>query len=119
MISLAAVFIILSVHWIADFVCQSDWMALNKSKSMSALLTHTCVYTSIWILPCLMVSAHVAWIFLLITLVMHTLTDYVTSRANARFWAAEERYWFFVSVGLDQLLHYTQLLLTYYLLTKQ
>jgi hypothetical protein len=51
-----------------------------------------------------------------ITFVAHTATDYVTSRINARLWEEKKVHWFFVSIGFDQFLHYTQLLLTYHLL---
>ncbi len=119
MINIWLILTILFTHWVADFLCQNDWMALNKSKSWKALLTHTCVYTCIWIPFCLVVGdAHFSWIFLATTLVAHTVTDYVTSRINARLWAEKKTHWFFVSIGFDQFLHYVQLFGTYYLLTK-
>lgn len=34
-------------HWIADFLCQSDWMAQNKSKSWKVLLLHTLTYSTV------------------------------------------------------------------------
>ena len=39
--------LILAVHWLADFVGQSDWMAQNKSKRLWPLLAHVLVYTAI------------------------------------------------------------------------
>ena len=32
-------------HWVADFLCQTSWMAENKGKNFLALLSHGFVYT--------------------------------------------------------------------------
>jgi membrane-bound metal-dependent hydrolase YbcI (DUF457 family) len=79
--------------------------------------------------------------FLAITFIAHTVTDYFTSRLSKKnlpesynvllrenpkedvklFWhypKGQRFYNFFVVVGGDQVLHYIQLFLTYYLLTK-
>lgn len=97
---------LLSLHWLADFVLQSDWMANNKSKDNTALLAHTLLYSLVF-LPFYGAS------FALITFVLHTVTDYFTSRVNSRLWKATQVHWFFVSVGLDQLIHFVSLALTY------
>jgi len=34
------IYIIILAHWIADFICQTNWMAQNKSKSYKALSLH-------------------------------------------------------------------------------
>jgi hypothetical protein len=96
---------ILFIHWFADFVMQTDWQARNKSKSLLPLLAHTTAYSVFWL--------WLGWEFAAITFVAHTATDYVTSRINSHLWNAQQVHWFFVSVGFDQFLHYTQLLLTY------
>jgi hypothetical protein len=49
----------------------------------------------------------------MITFVCHTVTDYITSRINSRLWLAQRVHDFFVSIGFDQVLHYTQLYITY------
>jgi hypothetical protein len=36
---------LLAVHWVADFVLQTNWQARNKSKSNVALSRHVLVYT--------------------------------------------------------------------------
>jgi uncharacterized protein DUF3307 len=50
MIDLKIVISILFIHFVADFIFQTDYMALNKSKNNLALVTHTIVYTSIFML---------------------------------------------------------------------
>lgn len=118
MIDLRVVIGILVIHWIADFVCQTDWQAKNKSKSWEALLQHTVTYSVIWYFSYLIYSHSLinSSYFLGITLICHTITDYFTSRLNSKLWAAGKVHWFFVSIGFDQILHYIQLLLTYQLL---
>ena len=124
-------FIIIFIHWISDFVLQTDWQAQNKSKSNFALLSHTSNYSLVWLLPMCLVfgkmkeGATTEWIiwstfyFSMITFVVHTITDYFTSRLNSKLWSASKVHYFFVSVGFDQVLHYGQLFLTYYFLINR
>ena len=117
---------ILAIHWLADFVLQTDWQAKNKSKNNEALLDHTCVYSWVWffiVFGFTLVNYHTiigailaGGMFTCITFFCHTITDYFTSRLNSRLWEKKKIHWFFVSVGFDQLLHYIQLLLTYKLI---
>ncbi len=119
---------ILAIHWYADFVLQTDEQAQGKSKSWAFLLDHTSTYSILWFLVSiayfityendLSIALSKAFIFTGITFVIHTITDYYTSRLNSKLWAAGKVHEFFVSVGFDQLLHFTQLLLTYQLLVN-
>lgn len=102
---LPVVLFLILVHFVADFVLQSDWMAVNKSKSWKALLAHTAIYSACFLF--------VGWKFALITFVLHTLTDAVTSRITSYLWQEQERHWFFVVIGADQLIHYWTLILTF------
>jgi hypothetical protein len=115
------------VHWFADFVLQTDWQAKNKSKDNKALLSHTLTYSSVWLgvslvfglvtMPWLSAIWFAIW-FTLVTFVAHTITDYFTSRLNTKLWTKGDVHNFFVSVGFDQVLHYAQLYITLYLLTR-
>ena len=121
---------ILFIHFVADFIFQTDWQAQNKSKAWKPLLSHTFTYSVIWMLPiCILLGIEKPnevsnWyvcntlLFVLITFLCHTITDYFTSRLNSRLWEKKQVHNFFVSVGADQLLHYIQLILTFYYLTK-
>lgn len=100
----------MSIHFVADFLLQSDWMAQGKSKQLLPLMVHANIY---------------AWCFLgfgvnfaLITLLLHAATDAITSRINSKLWSAKKVHWFFVGIGADQLLHTFQLVLTYELLHR-
>lgn len=126
-INIYLVLIILFIHWVADFIMQNDDMAQGKSKSAFWLLTHTMTYTLCWSVPILImfyifntgntwVITSKATLFLFITFVAHTITDYFTSRLNSKLWNEKKVHWFFVSVGFDQFLHFAQLLLTFQIL---
>lgn len=140
MIDLKVVLAIIFIHWIADFVLQTDKMATGKSKNWTDLLSHTCTYSLVWLFIGFGIYLNqfkpynleyneimnkywsyyipLGLLFVLITFIAHTITDYFTSRLNSKLWAEGKVHYFFVSVGFDQILHYTQLLLTYYILIK-
>jgi len=61
-------------HWVADFVCQTDKMALNKSKSLRALTSHSLAYAAI-----VYILAPVSFPMLFFS---HLLIDGVTSKVN-------------------------------------
>lgn len=112
----------LVLHFIGDFLLQSDWMALNKSKYNEALTAHVLVY-SLMFLP---FGLH----FWAITFALHWLTDWCTSRITSKLWfvvpagdegagwftydTGNKRHWFFVMIGLDQLIHALTLIWTFY-----
>lgn len=129
MISLSVILGIIIIHWFADFVCQTDWQAQNKSSDWEALLGHTAVYSLVWLFISVIywaVSDHTSCnsncgmvlLFAPITFIAHTATDYYTSRANKLLWDQKKVHDFFTSIGFDQVLHYVQLFGTYYILTR-
>lgn len=112
------ILIILFIHWLFDFVFQTDKMALNKSKDNFWLTAHVITYLIGLVVMGLLIgfSGVNMTLFLLINFVSHWITDYGTSRLNSYLWKKEMRHWFFVSIGFDQFLHYAALLLTYNLM---
>ena len=115
MIPTTIILLYLLVHWYADFVCQTDKQAKNKSTSINWLLKHTSIYGLIitiftyilylnnsfgaqyWYLPLL---------FGVIQFVTHTLVDYITSKINSYLWKNGQVHEFFVMIGFDQFIHY-------------
>ena len=91
-------------HFVADFVCQTSWMALNKSKQALPLLVHVSVYSALLIPFGLKYAA--------MNGAAHLATDFVTSRITSRLWAAQNFRWFFLIIGLDQAIHMTCLIVT-------
>lgn len=95
---------ILAVHFVADFVLQSDVMAQRKSTSNKWLTIHIAMYSAPFVL--------FGPLYALVNGVAHWLTDYVSSRATTRLWKAGERHWFFVVIGADQFVHVACLVVT-------
>ncbi len=135
--SLVEIFSIIIIHFVADFIMQDERWALNKSKNWDALLMHTITYTSVWLVIALIIDVYTNqttndWyfdtldvqLFLLITFVCHTITDYFTSRivskkfAEGKYGSAIPNFGAFTLIGGDQVLHYIQLFATYYYLIK-
>jgi hypothetical protein len=120
-------FLIIVIHWIADFVMQTDKMAKGKSNNSFDLIHHTATYSAFWMI-CIQFlwnqNHNTEWVllttlkFTLITFISHTIQDYFTSRLNSKLWAKGDVHNFFVSIGFDQVLHYAQLFLTFYILNK-
>ena len=102
------VVLILFLHWVFDFVFQTDYMARNKSKSVKALASHVAIYSLWGLLIGLTFTKGLLLVgFLFIT---HFVIDFITSKINTKLWQAQKVHWFFVSVGFDQFLHYVTIL---------
>ena len=97
--------IIIWLHFVADFVLQTDKMAQNKSKYSEWLLLHVGVYTAPFLI--------FGWQFAIFNGLMHVLTDFGTSRWTSYLWQKGDRHNFFVVIGLDQAIHITTLILSY------
>lgn len=115
------ILVMLFMHWLADFVFQTDEQAIGKSTNNALLTSHVRNYTIIMTIGLFIyggiVSAPLKILaFIPITFVCHWVTDYYTSRLNAKLYKAGRRHDFFVSLGFDQFLHCLQLLLTFYFL---
>lgn len=106
MISSITVIFLLTIHWIADFILQTDEMAKNKSSSNYYLGIHILYYT----IPFLIIFGIK---FALVNGIAHFLTDYVTSRITSKLYAKGDVHNFFVVIGFDQLIHSTTLILSY------
>lgn len=126
---------ITSIHWVSDFIFQDERWAINKSKNFYALLNHTFVYSILWYLPLVFLTKYntnhslnnipyEALLFVIITFIFHTTTDYFTSKIvskkfeNKHYGSAIPNLGAFTIIGFDQVLHYFQLFITYYILFK-
>lgn len=105
MISIQVVILLLWLHFVADFVLQSNYVAIHKSKNNLILLKHVLIYGVLFI--------PISLKFALINAVFHFVVDYITARMTNIFWRYNERHWFFVTIGLDQVIHLTILILSY------
>lgn len=127
MISIWVIIGILFVHWVADFICQSDKMAQNKSSKREWLIYHAFMYTLVFAIALIIFS-----FFSLVTVLgylkfvvgvflLHLITDAITSKIvskkfkNNHLGGDIPNFGAFTMIGLDQWLHFVQLILVYYL----
>lgn len=105
---------ILAVHWFGDFFLQSHWMGINKSKRFDALVAHVSIYTATLMLGGWAVLGSAQWVlhWAVLNGVLHLCTDFITSRITSRLYKAEQYHYFFVVIGLDQLIHQVTLAAT-------
>lgn len=110
--------IILTTHFLADFVLQTDWQAKNKSSDDSALSYHVLTYSLVWLMVSYITLGHIglAILFFIITLLSHYVTDYYTSRLVKKFFDKKDFHNGFIVIGFDQVLHYLQLYVTFKLM---
>jgi len=96
---------IVVLHWIFDFVLQTEEEAINKSKDLLYLLRHTIKYSYCWIFTGIIITLITIYnypelikekegvdltvemftnilLFGIVTLIFRTSTDYFTSRFN-------------------------------------
>lgn len=128
------------IHFIGDFFFQTDDMAVNKSKSNYWLAVHVFTYTLILAVGSFFIFnnqySNIVWLrfdltfFIVINALLHWVTDFFTSRLTSYLYQKSEkhpterflfnswRHWFFTAIGIDQVIHYTCLFLTYQYIVK-
>lgn len=116
--------IVLFGHWISDFVLQKNKKKNKnkvKNKNVKHLLPHTLLYSLI--LTLLILASQMLNIiecrytfsllyFFMITYTTHFLTDYFITKRNEKHLKNNNRHYYFVTIGLDQFLHYSILFWT-------
>ncbi len=116
---MGTVLYILAVHWIADFVFQTEQMATLKSTSWKWLSHHIIVYTAVLFTLSFPILREQALLFAALNGGSHFVIDAVTSRFTAYFRSKADFHNFFVVIGLDQLLHTSLLILSLHYLTNE
>lgn len=96
---------LLFVHWIADFVMQSDEMAKEKSSN-NIMLAYHCIFYGVFFAGFTLNITYGVVLGLI-----HFPVDYITSRINKHLYAKGDIHNFFVSIGFDQFLHFTTIIL--------
>ena len=126
MISLSIILSLCFLHWAADFVFQTDWMAQNKSKRNEPLLVHVIVYSCIFLPFAFTVfnDPMIAIMFVVFNLCAHFVTDYFTSRRSSRLYREGKlgsktvpNFGFYSTIGFDQFIHYVCLFSSYVVLS--
>lgn len=107
------------MHYIGDFILQSHYMATFKSRDNLVLSQHATVYCFPFILVIPFIKDNLwSLLFIIGNSVMHFGVDYWTSRWTSYLWKKQEIHWFFVVIGLDQLIHMTTLVVSFNYLIK-
>ena len=120
---------ILLGHWLGDFVLQKNKLKPSKSKILKVrlikvikhLLPHTLLYSMV--ISLLMLILQICnilpilsyWnilLFFVITYITHFITDFVITLINSDLLSKNKRHKFFVSIGIDQFIHYFLLFLS-------
>jgi hypothetical protein len=96
---------IIWVHLIADFALQSRYIAIRKGKEFRCLFLHGIIY-----LGCMLVFGV---IFALVNGLLHISIDFVTSKFTSKFHREKKDYLFYLTIGIDQSLHLSILLITF------
>jgi len=98
------------VHFLSDFILQSDKMALNKNASLKHLGIHCIIYS----VPFL----YFGFIFAIINGFLHFIIDFISSKITKYLWDKKQRYWFFAVIGIDQAIHITCIIILFNKLNK-
>ena len=112
--------LIQAIHYVADFLCQTREMATNKSKSLYWLTLHVLTYATATTLAWTFFSTDPQTLAMVwaLTFSSHWITDFITSKITTYFYLKNNMFGFFSTIGFDQLIHATTLLLTYNYLIK-
>ncbi|HRD40920.1 MAG TPA: DUF3307 domain-containing protein [Bacteroidia bacterium] len=106
----STILIIFIVHFLADFVFQTSQMATGKSKSLKWLSIHVGVYALVSLISFVIVAKfldnyYMAFAWWIGNVALHFVTDFITSKITSKFWESKNYRFFFVMIGLDQLIH--------------
>lgn len=127
-ISTGTVMAVIAIHFVADFVLQTQDQFTNTRFSNKYLAWHVFNYSITTSLGWFMLFPsgfsfsfiaqsppghfNLLWVFV-ITYLAHFTTDYCTSRWTKKLWEGKEVHDFFVAIGFDQFMHMVQLLYMY------
>ena len=119
MINIFVISWIMFIHFVFDFILQSDEDAKNKSKSNEHLWSHVSTYQvgiciaglGIWHFD----NSFQLFYWWIVNLIAHFVTDYFTSRGSSHFFQKQDTHNGFVVIGFDQYIHLITLLGTYLL----
>jgi hypothetical protein len=117
MIPIALLVFLLCLHFVADFILQSDWMATGKSRRFGfndRMLAHIMAYFCCILIPALLLANPQQWLLWAgLNAFLHFCTDAITSNITSYLWKKGDRHNFFAVIGLDQLIHVLCLVFTW------
>ena len=99
------------LHFIADFICQSNMSITARGKDFWWLLVHIVAYTltlfSGMMLGVLFMgfSAGMTFKFVSLLAVIHFFADYILGKISSHLWETKRHRWAFVIMGAEQFIH--------------
>lgn len=102
------IIIIIWIHFISDFILQNRFLAQNKYNKIHILCLHSSIYTIPFIF--------LGYKYAIVNGLLHLIIDFISSKIAHYFWSKEKTYYFFATIGIDQAIHLTCLILTLQLL---
>ena len=97
------IIIIIWLHFISDFILQSDGVAVDKSENVQVRLWHGFIYS----IPFFFFG----WEFAVLIGLSHFVVDFITSKLT-KYYYGKNRHTFFIVIGCDQAIHMTILVIT-------
>lgn len=115
---------IMIAHWIGDFLLQKNKKKTRKkikNKNIKHLLPHTLIYTLVLTFTVFILQLINNWnsnliLFFLITYTSHFIVDLIITKRNENILKRNDRHQYFLTIGIDQFLHYSILFATIYYL---
>jgi hypothetical protein len=107
---------LLFIHWVGDYLLQTNEMATRKSQSFKWLTVHVLLYTAallvgvLLLIPVGVIPVENIVTFVGVNGALHWITDLVTSRIGYRVSDTPRIY--YPLIGFDQFLHAVTLLVT-------
>lgn len=100
-------------HFVADFLFQTNNMAMNKAYSLKWLSIHVGTYTlTIAVFSFFLFEPMEAIQFAAINGALHYITDFFTSKLTSKLSKWQNQKWFYTAIGFDQFIHAACLIVT-------
>ena len=126
-IILTIIYILLG-HFFADFVMQTNEVAKGKSTSIYWLTRHIFAYCKtffvfaiLYFFILILCGSHcdigLSWlivVYIFFNSGLHWVVDYITSKQAKKYFDVQNYHNGFIVIGIDQFIHATTLILTFY-----
>lgn len=112
------------LHWLGDFVFQSDELSITKHKNFTQLIKHSIIYTLPFLYAGIFIYATNMFniklfdlsLFLFLTFLLHLIIDYFVSKSGYNQFEKTKPNTFLGVLIIDQIMHFGLLVLCYILI---
>lgn len=115
-------FYLLLLHFVADFICQSNMSITHRGKDFGWLLVHIVGYVLTFFAGMMLgvlflgFSAIMVFKLTLTILTVHSFVDFCLGKITSHFWEMKQHRWAFVIMGAEQIFHIILLICIFQLL---